>query len=224
MIDFTGNDQSWWPNLNGQTVAILASGPSMTQAQCDMVRKTDWTAIAINETWRLAPWAATLYGCDWLWWQDKAPKTDEFTGLRVVGTVSNVRGKPLYPPEMKWQEPHLRYLPVKAGMMSPLWTGPAVGGGSNGAFQAANWVARCGAKRIILLGVDCHSPNAHHHPPHTHRGVIEQKPQLMKAWLMAWTRSAPEFAERDIEIINCSPGSALKAYPRANLADIRQAA
>lgn len=220
VIDFTGKDQSWWPSFKGKTVVIIGGGPSRTRAQCDLVRGTDWIAIAINESWRDAPWAAILYGCDWEWWQDKAPAIEEFDGLRVVGTVANIRNQAQYPPEMAWQEPHLHYLPVKAGLTTPLWRGPAVGAGSNSAFQVANWVGRCNGKNIVLLGVDCHSPGKHCHPPHTHRGATQQKPKLMKTWLMAWVNSAPEFRERGIEITNCSPGSALKEYPCADLADM----
>jgi hypothetical protein len=226
MIDFTGKNQDWWPDMKGRTVAILASGPSMARAQCDLVRGTDWTAVAINETWRLAPWAAVLYGCDWQWWAAKAPQPNDFDGLRVVGTVAQIRGKSQLTPKMAWQEPFLHYLPVKAGAHTPLWTGTAVGAGSNSAFQVANWVARCGVKRIILLGVDCHSPNAHWHGGHDHPKAQHQKPQLMNTWLRAWKNAAPEFVERGIEVINCSPASALKEFRRANLVDVvtRQAA
>jgi hypothetical protein len=220
MIDLTGKDQSWWPDLTGKTVAILASGPSMTRAQCDLVRGTDWFSIAINETWRLAPWAAVLYGCDWQWWQHKAPSTHEFGGKRVVGTVANIKNKKQLPPEMEWQEALLNYLPVVAGQSQPLWRGPAVGAGSNSAFQVANWVARCGAKQIVLLGVDCHSPNEHWHGGHDHRMAQHQKPHLMKAWLMAWQNAAPQFTERGISVINCAPGSALGVFPRGDLGKI----
>ena len=217
MIDFTGKDQSWWPDLAGRTVAILASGPSMTQAQCDLVGATDWFAVAINETWRLAPWAHTLYGCDWEWWASLAPKVEEFRGTRVIGTVPNIRNKPQFPPEMEGQAAQLQYLRVVAGQTQPLWNGPAVGAGSNSAFQVANWVARCGATRLVLLGVDCHSPNAHWHGIHKHPLAKNQKPNLMKAWLMAWRNAAPQFTERGISVVNCSPGSAVDCFPRANL-------
>jgi hypothetical protein len=39
----------------------------------------------------------------------------------------------------------------------------------------------------------------------------------MKAWLAAWRNAAPQFAERDISVVNCSPGSALDCFPRASL-------
>jgi hypothetical protein len=220
MIDYTGKDKSWWPDMKGHTVAILASGPSMTRAQCDLVRGTSWTAVAINETWRLAPWAAVLYGCDWEWWAAKAPPSDEFDGLRVIGTVPKVRNKPQFPADMEKQAAQLRYLPVVAGQSHPLWQGPAVGAGSNSAFQVANWVARCGAVRLVLLGVDCHSPNVHWHGGHSHPMAQNQKPTLMNTWLTAWRNAAPQFTERGISVINCSPGSALDCFPRAKLEQI----
>ena len=220
MIDYTGKDQSWWPDMTGRTVAILASGPSMTRAQCDMVRGTEWISIAINETWLIARWATILYGCDWQWWKSKAPLGADFDGLRVCGTIPTVEGSKKFPPEMKWQADLLRYLPVRAGLHQPLWKGSAVAAGSNSAFQVANWAARCGAKRLVLLGVDCHSPNAHWHGGHTHKEATDQKPQLMNTWIMAWRNAAPEYDKRGIRVINCSPGSALKCFKTASLKEL----
>src|SRR5690349_21512799 len=59
-----------WPNSE---VAILASGPSMTPKIADLV--ADWKSkagnrkvIAINTTFKLAPWADVLFACDLPWW------------------------------------------------------------------------------------------------------------------------------------------------------------
>ena len=217
MIDLAGNNRDWWPEFHGGTVAILASGPSMTRAQCDLVRETQWTAVAINETWRLAPWAHILYGCDWQWWAERAPARAEFDGLRVTGTVPKSNNRPHLPKAMEWQAALLNFIPVRSGSAVPLWKGPHVGAGSNSAFQVANWVARCGAKRIVLLGVDCHSPNSHWHAAHGHPGAWAQKPNLMGSWMQAWKNAEPEFKKRGICVMNCSPGSALTVFPRASI-------
>jgi hypothetical protein len=47
--------------------------------------------IAINNSWRLAPWADALYGCDYTWWHANRG-VPEFAGLKIsqdAGAVSH---------------------------------------------------------------------------------------------------------------------------------------
>ena len=218
MIDLTGKDQSWWPDLSGQTVAILAGGPSITREQCNVVRERGWYAIAINETWLLAQWAPALYGCDWQWWRSRRPLEGDYSGLRILGSLPNTNAKrPHLAGDMRWQAPLLRYIPVRAGYSKMLFAGRDLGAGSNSAFQAANLAVRWGAKRLILLGVDCHSPNRHWHGNHTFAEAPHQKKSLMKTWLRSWEMAREQLIERKIEIVNCSPGSALKVFQRTDV-------
>lgn len=52
---------------------IMASGPSMCAKDAELVKR--WRdgesrkAIAINTTYRLAPWADLIYACDHCWWK-----------------------------------------------------------------------------------------------------------------------------------------------------------
>ena len=50
------------PIFKGCTVAIIAGGPSLTQNQVNMVE--GFPTIAVNDAYKLAPWANILYGCD----------------------------------------------------------------------------------------------------------------------------------------------------------------
>ena len=222
MIDFKGKDQSWWPDLKGRTVAILAAGPSMTKEQCDVVRGRDWYAIAINETWRIAQWAPALYGCDWQWWQNRSPPQGDYNGLRIIGALPHTTAKRAhFSGPMKWQEPLLRYVPASAGFGRMILDGPKIGAGSSSAFQAANLAVRWKAKRLILLGTDCHSHNQHWHGNHTFPEAPNQKKSLMKTWLRAWEMSVPQLEKLKVEVINCSPGSALKVFRQMNVEDVK---
>jgi len=90
--------QQLWP---GATVAILASGPSMSLAVADQVRAAGMPAIVINTTHRLAPWAAMLYAADIEWWQHPSnADAATFAGLRVScqqvpGVLALVRHGPV---------------------------------------------------------------------------------------------------------------------------------
>ena len=54
-----------WP---GATVACLGCGPSLNADQVVLLRGRA-RVIAINDAWRVAPWADVLYGCDGRWWR-----------------------------------------------------------------------------------------------------------------------------------------------------------
>ncbi len=70
-----------WPDWSGETVVIVATGPSAAEAPLISVRDRA-KIIAIKSSWRLAPWADMLYGCDKGWWIENrgVPK---FKGLKV---------------------------------------------------------------------------------------------------------------------------------------------
>lgn len=63
----------------GQTVAVLACGPSMSQQLADSLR--EHRTIAVNEAIRLAPWADMLLALDGNWPQ----AFRDFAGVRLAG-------------------------------------------------------------------------------------------------------------------------------------------
>ena len=71
----------WCPDLSGARVLIVASGPSAAQVPMEQAKGKSFV-VAINESWRLCPWADMLYACDGTWWK-KRNGVPEFTGLRV---------------------------------------------------------------------------------------------------------------------------------------------
>lgn len=56
------------PAWEGLTVACLASGPSLTAEDCEVVRASGVPTLVTNTTFRMAPWAAIVYGHDSKWW------------------------------------------------------------------------------------------------------------------------------------------------------------
>ena len=207
-----------WHGLAGfewATVVILASGPSLTVEQCEVVR--DWRegsdmawrlneprrrVIAINNTFRRAPWADVLYGCDAPWWrvhhaeaaqvfagqlwtQDRAAM--ELTRMHLVESVRN---------------PGLGRMP---GVIHQ---------GGNGGYQAINLAWQAGAARIVLLGYDMHG--THWHGKHEH-GLTNTPPWLFPQWIKNFDRLAADL--EDFDIVNCTPGSALRAFRTSALED-----
>lgn len=83
--------------------------------------------------------------------------------------------------------------------------------GQNSGFQAVHLAAHLGAKRILLFGFDMHERNGKHffgpHPPEIELDSPYQD------FLNYFKSSAAQFKLRGFEIINCTPGSALKCFP-----------
>lgn len=120
------------------TWAVLASGPSMSQAVADSVRGRCRVA-AVSNTWRLAPWADVLVSSDAAWWSAH-PEATQFAG-------------PKYGAMPEWLEHEgVRRLPHT---------------GSNSALLACRVAVELGATRVLLLGLDLRGDHffGRHAPP-----------------------------------------------------------
>ena len=75
-----------------------------------------------------------------------------------------------------------------------------------------------GASRILLLGFDMHG--THFFGPYTNglSNTSEAKRRMHLAQYARWAKR-----NRDIEVFNCTPGSALQCFPTARLDDCLRA-
>ena len=64
-----------------ETAICIASGPSLTQEDVDYCRGRG-RIYAVNDVYRLAPWADVLFACDLAWWKRYGPVLS-FSGLRL---------------------------------------------------------------------------------------------------------------------------------------------
>ncbi|MGQ6076331.1 hypothetical protein ACUNGR_13575 [Serratia sp. IR-2025] len=55
--------------MDWHTVVCVASGPSLTAADCALVEASGLPAIAVNNSWRLIPACAVIYAADCCWWE-----------------------------------------------------------------------------------------------------------------------------------------------------------
>ncbi len=192
-----------WP---GETFACLGGGPSLTAAQVRALRDKTRT-IAVNDAWRLAPWAEVLYACDGRWWR-KHGGVPAFKNLKV--TLSNsadlVRDWPAI------------------GILENTGTGGlerdprGLRTGRNGGYQAINLAVHLGARRILLLGYDM-KPGA---DGRTHWfGDHEDwptRPNLFRdIFLPHFEGLAHALDAIGVSVVNCTPGSALDVFPKASL-------
>jgi len=62
-------------------VAVLATGPSMSQAVADRARAECDAVVAVNKAMELAPWADALAANDHAWWRAN-PEAKTFAGRK----------------------------------------------------------------------------------------------------------------------------------------------
>lgn len=187
----------------GETCAILAGGPSMSQEIADSLRGK-CRVIVVNDTYKLAPWADVLYAADWQWWNYHV-EAQKFAGMRVG----------IYP-----VLPHLDILYLLNGGYGGIdYRRTHLRTGKNGGFQAVHLAYHFGAKQILLCGFDMRDVNgkAHWHGEHP-KQVNKERPYA--TWIKLFTHAAPLYVAHGISIINCTPDSALHCFKKRKLEDV----
>lgn len=183
--------------FEGRTVAILATGPSMSQAVADTVRGR-CGVIAVQDAFKLAPWADLLYGCDPEWWSHHQAHT--FAGLKVT-CVDRVP----HPEVMCLRNTGTRGFDPDPGCIRT---------GSNSGYQALHVAAHTGARRILLCGYDMHG--SHFFGPHP-KPLRNTTESLFAVFIRNFDAIAAALKARGIEVFNCTPGSRLRRFPFADL-------
>lgn len=184
-----------------KTAIILASGPSLTDEQIDAARKSGHHTIAINSTWEKMLDANVLYAGDFLWWKvniERVRKSfhgacwtqDSSAAARWATTLQHMRGA------------------NRDGLGSKM-----IYTNGNSGMQALNLAYLWGFERIILLGFDMRlGPNGekHHHADHPKPMV---QGQTFHEWMVKAEKIAVDLKRTNCRVINCTPESALRAFP-----------
>ena len=167
------------------TWLLMASGPSMCQADADMVQ--EWRdgdtrrTLAINNTWELAPWADVIYACDERWW-DKYYEQASQTNAELWA----------------YSEPACKKYSLNKARLTRT--------GGNSGYQAMRLaVTEFNASKILLLGYDMQANGKEHwhadHPKGWPNGG------QYKTWAEHIRRLTVEFP--DVQVLNCSRETAL---------------
>jgi len=195
----------------GATVVCVASGPTAAAIDLEAARGRA-RVIAINDSWRLAPFADVLYGCDGEWWSRPYdpgrgwPSAEAFAGVRVTQDLHAA------------ERLGLRRVMVTRGVDRILTAQAGViGSGSNSGFQAVNLAVQAGARRVVLVGYDYRDDLGLHwhgrHPP----GLNNPKAPMLARWAAALDGQAAALKALNVEVLNTSPVSALTAFRKIDL-------
>lgn len=136
-----------------------------------------------------------LYAADSAWWRHRQDEALSFTGLKVTVDDST---------------PFRDVLVLKNSGREGFDPDPAcVRTGNNSGYQAIHVAAHAGAARILLCGFDMRS--GHWHPEHP-EPLGTTAPATYERWIERFAALGHELAARGIEVVNCTPGSALTCF------------
>lgn len=174
-----------------EAVFILASGPSMTQEDADKV--SEYYTIAVNSTWKLAPWCDVLFAGDMRWWKSYGHEVDI-----PAKRISNAKTAE-------------RLYDAKAMKRSDAATA-----GHNSGQMAIIWALQAGAPEIYLLGFDCSVRHGiHHHGEHDKTPNPNQT--RCNNWKSQFARINKFYPQA--KIYNCSRYTELDCFPKITLED-----
>lgn len=186
-----------WP---GATVVCIGGGPSLTAEDVAYCRHRA-RVVAVNDAYRLAPWADVLYACDAKWW-DWHKGAPAFAGLKYA----------LERRASKW--PGVQVL-ENTGHDGLEAQPTGVKTGRNSGYQAINIAVHLGATRIVLLGYDMmRGPNKQEHwfgdhPTKTHSPY--------PAFAEKFKALVVPLQKLGVTVINCSRRTALNIFQRQPL-------
>lgn len=193
------------PRWSGRCV-VAATGPSLTEAvakRCESER-----CIAVNDAYRLMPFAEVLYGGDAEWWEVHGGCAD------FLGEKWSAHDDGMNP---KLAEAHLYGLRLVAGRDAPGFSFDAarIHYGGNAGFQAINLAILFGATKILLVGFDMRVKGKKRHFFGDHPEGLTNA-AVYEHFIPAFEAGA-ESLPAHIEVVNCTPGSALKCFPQMSL-------
>jgi len=176
---------------------LIASGPSLTRADCDLLRGL-CTTVAINNAIFLCPWADYLYAGDAKWWAHHGPEIKWFRGERVS---------------------HEKY----KGTRQFTGSGRFARFGGNSGHQAVQWAAINGAPGLALLGFDQKhrklGKDEHGRPVVQRHFHGDHPPELGNAqnidhWPRMMDRTAVDLKRMEIPVLNLTRDTALTCFER----------
>lgn len=196
------------PAWRGSPCIVAATGPSLTQAVVQRCfRAPGICQIAVNDAWRLMPWADMLYACDAAWWQRHECK--DFRGEKWSSHHAN--GNDKIAVAAKYGLHLIAGKTQKGFSFDPTF----IHYGGNSGFQAINLAILRGANPIILVGFDMQSVHGVSHFFGEHPKGLQRSYNYQR-FVPAFVEAA-KLLPRDIQILNATPSSALKCFPSVTI-------
>jgi hypothetical protein len=217
------------PIFSGQTAILIGTGPSINKEQLETVehyRKAGACKVfTINNAYEVAPFTDVHFSGDASWWQLYYPRTEALRNLKAH--------KYTWYPEMA-RRFGIRYI---AGILRKegLSTNPSVIHINGSGPSSVNLALHYGVKRLLLIGHDMKYANDYDgrskRKGSTPRHYFSEYPEPLQQWpkvgisssgvlnclIKIYDRMVPDLKAAGMDVINCTPGSALPTFPMSDL-------
>lgn len=187
---------------------IVGGGPSLNECPVRLgLSYPNVHYLAINDAYRLLPEASLFYACDYRWWEYHYESLQRLPGMKVTIDAEAAR---------RWPDLQAYHGVDGIGLCK---IPHVLHTGKNSGYQAINLAYHGGARRIILLGYDLQKSKQRSHwfmdNPFTQKANY-------KNWIPRFEPLAKDLMELGIDVINCSPNTALTAFPVGDFAETLQ--
>lgn len=191
-------------NWRDHTAVVVASGPSLADEQITLIEHSVVFTIAVNNSYAKLQHPDVVYACDYLWWKLNHMKAKQNIPRRQLWTQDRAAAEQFQLSHIQWEG--------KDGLGKQ---GLRVNG--NSGAGAINLAYHFGARRILLVGMDMQTgPHGEKHWHADHPKPMVQG-QMFEEWIKKMGVLAKDLKAEGIEVVNCTPGSALKHFPMGDL-------
>lgn len=172
-----------------QPAAVLASGPSLTKHQIQLVEQSKIKTVAVNTTWEAVPFCDVIYAGDYAWWLHNEAKINIKAERWTCSEPARTNFNAFY----------------RKRTLTPTY---------NTGLLAVELAHFFGAAPVIMLGFDSSLENGVHH-----HGLHKKTPNPTAQRCAGWVNQAEAMRRilKDAEIYNCSENSAIEAFPKKDL-------
>lgn len=194
-----------WPDWTGQTAVCIATGPSLTQQQVEIVKRSSVRSIGINDVGLRNQWVDIWYAADYQFWKHYSTTAETSDSLKVCAERDAIKhGLVDLFLNVNDREKALRYTP-----------GYALHGEHSG-FQALQLAISIGATKVVLVGYDCKPKGQLTNYFGTKCASLHRHSDY-KNWPLHYDRLAiPD----GVEVLNATTDSAITAYPKVELESV----
>jgi hypothetical protein len=204
-FDHTRKD---WPS---RTAVVIASGPSLTAEDCELVRQARAAdlvrVVSVSNAWKhCAKWADAFFAADRRYWKHYMPEMLRAGVPRecMVTCCTQTYGLD-------------KIALIRASNRPGLGTYELHTGGNSG-YMGVNLAYLYGARRILLLGLDCSAgPDGAKHFDGPHPSPLVQAMPFPE-WVKRFDKLATDLKAKGATVINCSRRTALECFTRGELA------
>lgn len=197
-------------NRNWDTAVIIGSGPSLKQWQLEHVYYSEAYVIAVNDNYKVAPWADAIFAGDIQWWyyHKDSVITDKLKGIEywTLEGVGSHFAKRHESPKLK-EVPYTRELGVYNDKIHH---------GGNSGYNAIQLARLFGAKKIILLGFDHqHTQGLTHWFGDHDKYHFKKNADDVDRWVSNFDNLMSLMT--DVDVVNCSLETAITSCRRSDI-------